>query len=559
MREFLTQLKNLGQRQGPVTGSVGNSVLLVLVLAVGYFGLGRLAFAMAVSEGSATSVAFLPEGLALAFAILFGMRVGPGILIGQMALSLSLGVPMSVATAFGGINMVEDCVGGWLFWRWRIAPGLGRPRDVAALFLLSAVVLQPAAAMAKALPRLAISAPEDIFHLSLYSWAGNTMGQFLIAPLLLAWCSAGFRFRQRELIRGLLIVGAYFGGILLFKTARLGEVDRLYWLAIFGGFYLVLIWSAVESGTLTTSLTNLLTTMGLLWVITSSPDSLLYFSTQDRVLYADVLILGGIVTALLIAALFGQLGERTTQLQQANAAKERIFAVIGHDLRGPIASLQTSLELLQSGTLEREEFLAFQEDLRTGVEHARWTLENLMEWGALQLNELQPHPAAVSLQTITAETRHLLHLQAETKEILVENLVPPEALVWADRHQVTSILRNLLSNALKFTPEGGRVSITAAEGDRHWQIAVRDTGIGMAEGQAENLFQKDREMVSTLGTAKERGLGLGMRITVDFVETNGGSIRVESTPGRGTVFYVTLPKATEEGKDSHSGHARRPA
>jgi signal transduction histidine kinase len=255
----------------------------------------------------------------------------------------------------------------------------------------------------------------------------------------------------------------------------------------------------------------------------------------------------------------GQLSERTTQLQQANAAKERIFAVIGHDLRSPIASLQTSLELLQSGTLEREEFLAFQEDLRTGVAHARWTLENLMEWGALQLNELQPHPAAVSLQTVTAETRHLLHLQAETKAILVENLVPPEALVWADRHQVTSILRNLLSNALKFTPDGGRVSITTEERGRHWQIAVRDTGIGMTEEQAEKLFQKEREMVSTLGTAKERGLGLGMRITVDFVETNGGSIRVESTPGRGTVFYVTLPKAAAQGDDSCPGHARRPA
>lgn len=548
---FFNQLKTLNQREGPVTGSVGNSVLLVLVLAGGYFGLGRLAFAMAVSEGSATSVAFLPEGLALAFAIIFGARVGPGIFLGQMALSLSLGVPLWVAAVFGGINMVEDCVGGWLFWRWRIAPALGRPRDVATLFALSALVLQPAAALAKAFPRLAISAPEDIVHLSLYSWAGNTMGQFLVTPLLLAWCSAGFRFQKRELIRGLLIVATFFGGILLFKMARLGEIDRLYWLAIFGGFYLVLIWSAVESGTLTTALTNLLTTMGLLWVITSSPDSLLYFSTQDRVLYADVLILGGIVTALLIAALFGQLGERTMQLQQANAAKERIFAVIGHDLRSPIASLQTSLELLKSGTLEREEFLEFQEDLHAGVEHARWTLENLMEWGALQLDELQPHVSDVSLQNAAAETVLLLNLQAGKKRIQVENLISGEALVRADRHQVASILRNLLSNALKFTPPEGRVTLSARARETDWEFAVRDTGIGMSREQAGKLFAKDREFTSTLGTAKERGLGLGLRITLDFVEANGGTIRVESAPDKGTVFHVTLPKARESEGSSH--------
>lgn len=548
---FFNQLKTLNQRTGPVTGSFGNSVLLVLVLAGGYFGLGRLAFAMAVSEGSATSVAFLPEGLALAFAIIFGARVGPGIFLGQMALSLSLGVPIWVAAVFGAINMVEDCLGGWLFWRWRIAPALGRPRDVAALFALSALVLQPAAALGKAFPRLAISAPEDIVHLSLYSWAGNTMGQFLVAPLLLTWCSAGFRFQRRELVRGLLIVAAYFGAILLFKAARLGEIDRLYWLAIFGGFYLVLIWSAVESGTLTTALTNLLTTMGLLWVITSSPDSLLYFSTQDRVLYADVLILGGIVTALLIAALFGQLGERTLQLQQANAAKERIFAVIGHDLRSPIASLQTSLELLKSGTLEHAEFLEFQEDLHAGVEHARWTLENLMEWGARQLNELQPHPTSVSLQSAAAETALLFHLQAGKKRIAVENLIPEEARVWADRHQVTSMLRNLLSNALKFTPPGGRVTLSAQARETHWQISVRDSGIGMSHTQADNLFAKDREISSTLGTEKERGLGLGLRITLDFVEANGGTIRVESAPDEGTSFHVTLPEA---GKSEGSSH-----
>lgn len=538
---FFSQIKSLADRTGPVGGSLGNTVALILVLTAGYFLLGRLAFAMAVSEGSATSIAFLPEGLALAFTIIFGSRVAPGIFAGQLILSLSLGVPVAVGASFGFVNMIEDTLGGWLFWKMRISPSLARPGDVARLFALSSLVLQPLAALAKAFPRLSISAPDEIFRLSLYSWAGNTMGQFLLVPLLLTGCCAGFRFVPRELLRSVLILGGYFLGILLFEIFRLGEIDRLYWLSIFGCYYLVLICNAVQSGTLTTSLTNFLTTMGFLWAIVASLDSLLYFSTQDRVLYADVLILGGVVTALIISALFSQLGERTAQLLQANKAKERLFAIIGHDLRSPIARLATALGMLKQGVMDREEFLSFREDLHAGVDQARWTLENLMEWGALQLNELQCLPSPVPVLPVVEETAALLRFHAEMKHIAVSLHVPREAVVWADRQQLASILRNLLSNAIKFTPEGGRVTISGSRVGERWKISVQDTGSGIPEEQAKALFRKDPAFSSTAGTAHEHGVGLGLRITRHFVEANGGAMAVERAIEGGSIFHVMLP------------------
>jgi signal transduction histidine kinase len=536
-----SHIKTLGDRHGPIPGTPANTVVLCLILASVYFALGRLAFAMAISEGSATSVAFLPEGAALAFAILFGWRIAPGIFLGQLCISLSLGVPWLAGASFGLVNALENTLGGILFWRLGVSPRLDRPRDVIRLFTLSALLLQPLAAAAKVLPRLMIASPDNVFHLSVYSWAGNTLGQFLLVPLLLTWCCAAFRFEKRETLRALGIVGGYFLAVALFKLLHIAALDNRYWFAVFGAFYLVLVWVAVQSRSQITALTNLLATMGFLWVITTSPESLLYFATQDRVLYADILILGGIVTALVISALFSQLTERTRQLRAANEAKEKIFSVIGHDLRTPITSIQWTLGLMGKGALTQEDFHRFQPQLQAGSNQAIRTLENLMEWGDAQRSGLRPAPAEVSLRATAEEAAGLLRLQATAKNITITLGIPDDARVFADYHQVASILRNLLSNALKFTHEGGSVTITAQRAGAHWRTDIRDTGIGLTSERAASLLAQNHRPAATAGTANERGHGLGLQLCRDFAQANGGSLTVQSEPTRGSTFSLHLP------------------
>lgn len=543
MSSFFQQLQTLNDRKGPIPGSLLNTLCLCGVLATGYFLLGRMAFAMAVSEGSATSVAFLPEGLALAFAILFGPRIGPGIFLGQFALSWSLGVIPAVGAAFGLVNMVEDLAGGYLFWRLGISPRMSRPRDVALLFGMSALLLQPLAAAAKAIPRLAISSPDTIFHLSLYSWAGNTMGQTLLTPILIAWCSYGFRVDFGQLRRALLIVLGFFLVLLAFKVSRLGEVDPLYWLLIFSAYYLTLIWVATRSTVQMTATSNLLITLGLLWVITSSPDSLLYFSTQNRVFYADILILGGVVTALLVSAFFGELDERTSQLHVSNAAKEQLFTVIGHDLRSPIATVKTTLDLMNQGHINQDEFRVFQADLTSGIDHAYRTLENLMEWGESQLHAVEANAVPVEVAATATEAIQLLQLQINNKRIVITNLIPTSARVLADSNHLASIFRNLLSNAIKFTPEDGRITLSANQAGKAWRLAITDTGVGMSTEQVARLLKPQGTLFSTLGTSNERGLGIGLRITQDFIAANHGKLSIESLPGKGSTFSIHLPQA----------------
>ncbi|QJE94269.1 sensor histidine kinase [Luteolibacter luteus] len=518
---------------------------LTVALAVGYFLLGRLAFAMAVSEGSATSIAFLPEGLALAFTIIFGPRVSLGIFLGQLVLSVSLGVPAAVGAAFGLVNAIGDSIGGWLFWKWRISPSLGRPRDVVRLFAMIALVLQPASALAKALPRMSISVPEEVIHLSIYSWAGNTMGQFLLVPILLTWCSAGLRFDRRELVRSSAILGLYGAGILMFSYFRLGEIDRLYWFAVFGGFYLVLIWSSVQSGTLVTSAINFLITMGFVLSIAISPESLLYFSTQGRVLYADFLILAGVASSLVISALCSQLREKTAQLIQANRAKEQLLAIIGHDVRSPIASLSTALDLVKEGRMEQSEFFSIKKQLRLATDSTRWTLENIMEWATLQLDELKPAPMSCRVLAMAEDAVELLRVNAEFKAIKVVIDIDGDAMVWADRHHLGSILRNLLSNAIKFTGRGGRVRLSASRAGGSWRITVEDNGVGMTSQQTDGLFEEGKGFSTSVGTARERGAGLGLQIVSSFLDANGGDLSVDSLPNEGSAFHFTLPLPPE--------------
>lgn len=536
---ILEKLAGLAQRSGPLDGTRTGTFGLIFILALGYFLLGHLAFLMVISEGSATSVAFLPEGMALAFTILFGPRVVPGIFIGQLFLTISLGNPLAVGAAFGLVNMLEGWAGGWLFWRWRISPAFERPCDIARLLALCGLILQPAGALARLLSQMMIVGSDGLFRLSFYAWAGNTMGQILLVPLLLSCCCAAFRFDSRELWRGLVILLVYFTGVLVSLSLNLDEGHPLYWIAVFGLFYLVLIWNAVNSSPLVTALSNFLTTMGFLWAIVVTPD----FSTQDRVLYADVLIFGGVATSLIIAALFRQLHEKTGQLIQANQAKERLLAIVGHDLRSPIASFRSALDLVKVGGMGQKDFLSVQEHLRSVTDHTRWTLENIMEWAALQLDELTFTPAPWRVQPVARDAYELLRVSAEAKGIEVEIEIPDEVVVRADRQQLASILRNLLSNAVKFTGSGGRVSVRAVRLGEHWQFSVLDTGVGMTLGNVTRLLGGKGSFSSTVGTARERGAGLGLRITSSFVQAHGGSLSIESAPGRGSVFSFTLPAA----------------
>ncbi len=235
-----------------------------------------------------------------------------------------------------------------------------------------------------------------------------------------------------------------------------------------------------------------------------------------------------------------QITLQAEHLQRANATKDKLFSILGHDLRGPVASLYLVLDMVAAGELPAADFMAMLPELRQNVGSVQETLDNLLQWAKSQMNGLQHVPQTFDLGIVLQKKVGLFTETAKQKQIELAYQVPPGLQVHADKEQVRLILRNLVNNALKFTPAGGRVTILAQPSGPQVEIAVADTGVGMSPEQLAKLFVPDTHF-STFGTAGEQGTGLGLLLCKEMAELNGGKISVASQPGQGSTFTFTLP------------------
>nr|MCU0394108.1 tetratricopeptide repeat-containing sensor histidine kinase [Thermoflexibacter sp.] len=233
--------------------------------------------------------------------------------------------------------------------------------------------------------------------------------------------------------------------------------------------------------------------------------------------------------------------EKNKELQELNQTKDKLFAIIGHDLRSPINSLKALLNLLVNRQMTVEEFFMFSEKLKRGAEHVHFTLNNLLQWAYSQMNGLTSNPQIVNLHQIGQENINLCMQTTLDKHINFDNQIPPDLTVFVDIDHLSLIFRNLISNAIKFTHTGGRVTITSQIiSPTTCEIMISDTGIGISEEDISKIFRKDKHL-STQGTDGEKGTGLGLLLCQEMIEKNGGKIWVESTLEVGTSFKFTLP------------------
>ena len=233
------------------------------------------------------------------------------------------------------------------------------------------------------------------------------------------------------------------------------------------------------------------------------------------------------------------------KLRELNDTKDKLFSIIGHDLRGPIGAFQGLLKLYKDGEVNQKEFLSFIPKLGADLDHISFTLNNLLSWGQSQMNGAVTKPTVISLDNLVTDNIKLLSEIATKKSIKVVSRLSENTLAWSDGDQIDIVIRNLMSNALKFTPENGMITVGAAEKNNHWEIFVRDTGVGMDRETQEKVFAENSSH-TTYGTNNEKGTGLGLSLCKEMVEKNNGAIWVDSIPRKGSCFYFTLPKAKKE-------------
>lgn len=236
-----------------------------------------------------------------------------------------------------------------------------------------------------------------------------------------------------------------------------------------------------------------------------------------------------------------EMERRSIELEQLNQVKDKFFSIISHDLRSPINALAGLLDLMDKGAIASEELPMAIKELRVRFNHTRTLLNNLLDWTLLQMDKINLQPAKISLKNLAAENIDLIR-STQTKQVNFVNSIPTGAIAYADSNTINLVIRNLISNALKFTNEGGEIKLASEEKDSTWVISVSDNGVGIKPEVLDMLFDKINPY-STRGTANEKGTGLGLILCKEFVEKNNGKIWVESTEGQGSTFWFTLPKA----------------
>lgn len=231
------------------------------------------------------------------------------------------------------------------------------------------------------------------------------------------------------------------------------------------------------------------------------------------------------------------------QLMKMNDAKDKLFTIIAHDLGNPLNSL-----LLNSGHLYRNLRQLGENVIEESIQNIyRQTqgltnlLENLLQWAMVQTGKIERCPEILDIRTILDEIIHLAKYTAQKKEITLVANVLEDTAAWADKHMIKTVIRNLVSNALKYTRPGGEVVISSRENDEYIEITVSDNGVGMDEEKQRFLLSGEIQK-STRGTVDEKGTGLGLMLCKEFVESNGGEIRVQSWLDQGSHFSFTIPR-----------------
>lgn len=236
------------------------------------------------------------------------------------------------------------------------------------------------------------------------------------------------------------------------------------------------------------------------------------------------------------------LQEQNNNLKALNATKDRLFSIIGHDLRGPVSGIKAVIELLLTNfdLKNTDLLLKFLNELHKSSSATYELLENLLAWSRCQQNEIDFRPQKVSLKAEIDCIIELLSELTRRKGISIYPIMASEITVMADVNMITTVIRNLLSNAIKFSKHDSLILLQVVEQDAEVLISVKDEGVGISDEDIEKLFNHN-EHHTTYGTDAEKGCGLGLLLCKEFVDRHHGRIWVESTLGQGSEFKFTIP------------------
>lgn len=533
------------------------SALLILA----YIASARLTLEFLPPSEIAPALIWPPVGITLAFMFLFGYRMIAAIFIAVVTHMVARDAALSTIIASVVINTTFPILGVYTMRRFDYHPSLVRLRDAYTMLIVGSLV-------SAVFPVLLLIAQfftgtmtgEDLTNRFLRIWGGVVFSAIILTPLITSWAHDWrIDVRGRKLIELLAATSSAVAvSVFIFLTPYAQTLGGLVFLVIL----LPHLWLALRFETKYTTfglcIMAAISIVGVVMNISDSDNPLgqrLYTVELFMVFLAFiVLILSALVEERRRAAVglkqhIDQLEIALKQIRAQDKAKTEFLAILGHELRNPLAPIVTALETLRLKGVTLQESATF-DLINDRLRAIRRLLDDLLDISRISHNKLRLQKEATDLHTISLRAIHAIQERLEENQQTVRLEYAQNAfLLEADPVRLEQILRNLLSNAAKFSQKGGEIVISAQQRQDRVELRVVDTGVGIEPTMLEKVFEPFLQLEG--GHRGNEGLGIGLYITRRLVETHGGSIRAESKgKGHGTEFILELPLSRQKAKES---------
>ena len=527
--------------------------LAIVALAIVYLVAARAGLMMDAVAGFATLV-WAPSGLALATLLIFGPGLWPGGFIGAFLANLLTGAPVPVALGIGVGNTLEAVLAVYTL---RLIPGfqvsLGRLADVIGLIVLAAGLSTMVSATigVASLYLGGIVSSGQLGETWRAWWLGDLIADLLVAPVLLVWAGGPRRSGNPKrpvetLALGVAVIAAsllIFGGAAGIPTST-GKFAQAYM------FFPLLIWAALrfgQRGAITTAFTvSVIAVWGTAlghgpFVRPALHQSLIALQAFMGIATATFLVLGATISERRRAEEEMRLAH--TRAAEANRAKAEFLAVMSHELRTPLNAISGYVDLLSlgvDGALTEKQQVSLTR-IQLNQQHLLSLIDDVLSFAKIEAGRLNVDVRNVLVHDVVGTLEALVRPELERKD-LIYSCEPCDngLLVRADPEKLRQILLNFLANAIKFTPEGGRIQVGADHREEFVRIWVSDTGIGIPSDLIAHVFEPFFQ-VEQGTTRRYPGIGLGLAIARDLANAMDGEVRLESTAGKGTTISLLLP------------------
>ncbi|MFO0321647.1 MAG: sensor histidine kinase [Bacteroidota bacterium] len=235
------------------------------------------------------------------------------------------------------------------------------------------------------------------------------------------------------------------------------------------------------------------------------------------------------------------------ELEQVSMEKDKLFSIISHELRNPLYWMKNLTEALSQKykAMPPEKVHKTILSLDESAKNVYHLMDNLLQWSRSKLNRVHPRKGVHNLSTLISETSFMYESFLRQKEIIFQKIIPDDIYIHADPDLFCCVIRNLISNAIKYTPNGGRIEISQKQYDEFVTVIISDSGKGINASDLKTIFAAGNTLLSMPGLMEEKGSGLGLKLCKDFAEINDGKIWVESTEESGTRFFVNVPLSNQ--------------